>query len=305
MYTSNSKFFFSKSLPHMKEAVQHPRHLRMLREAGALFMGLCLTLSAAIQPISSAMAAPTPSSKSATTSAAAADKTASPSLAANPRSVELNERGVQAAQAKNMRLAEDLFKKSLEADPNNLTAVFNLTGMLLTLQKEAQAVKLLEDYTKRFPEDAGLMARLGDAYFASKSPTIAKLSYEKALKIDPKVEDVPLRLATIYSLEGNLSGAEAMLLKASETNPKDPQVLANLSAILLAQGKTDLAIGAARRAIQLKPTKEVYVTLGTAYERSHDLDNALVALKRAKDLGDNSKELAEKIDQLEQIKEKS
>lgn len=218
----------------------------------------------------------------------------------NPHSLELNERGVAAVQARNTKLAEDLFRQALAADDKNLTAVFNLAGMLLTNQKEDQAVKLLEDYVARYPSDAGLYARLGDAYFGSKNPPKARAAYERALELDPQVEGVPIKLATVYSLTNQLAKAEAMLLRAAEQNPKDPQILANLSAVFLARGNTENAISTARRAIQLKPTKEVYITLGTAYELTKDYQNSLISLKRAQDLGDNRPELKQKIAEVEQ-----
>ena len=97
---------------------------------------------------------------------ASKSSSAAPTLSARAqRSLELNEQGVVAIKGRNFDRAESLFKQALEVDEKNLTAVFNLAGMYITNKKDAQAVTLLSKYAKDYPSDAGLQARLGDAYF--------------------------------------------------------------------------------------------------------------------------------------------
>jgi|GEM_PF-1597008 len=243
---------------------------------------------------------------------AAPSKEASPSNSANsaapaaepqgnPKSIEFNERGVAAVGGRDTRAAEDLFRKAVEADSKNISAVFNLSGMLLTNQKEAQAISLLESYTRDFATDAGLWARLGDAYFSTKKTTEAQRAYERAWKIDPSTPTVSAKLATIYTLSNQLSKAEKTLLDAVDQSPRDVQLLSNLSAVFLANNKADMAVSTAKRGIQLKPTRELYITLGTAYETKKDYKNSLIAFQRAKDLGDTRAELQQKIDALSKI----
>ena len=262
-----------------------------VRSAARLFLGIFVSCCAIVVSMGEVRAAPSPRD----------DKKVAEALQepqGNPKSAELNERGVAAVRAKDTRLAEELFRKALEADPKNLSAVFNLSGMLLTNQKEREAITLLETYTSDNPSDGGMWGRLGDAYFASKDVKRAQHAYEKALAIDPTLAAVPARLATVYTLTNQLEKAEQILYVAVEQNPRDSQLLANLSSVFLANGKTDKAISAAKRAIQLKPTKELYVTLGTAYEIMQDLPNSLIAFQRARDLGDTRSELDAKIEAL-------
>ncbi len=54
----------------------------------------------------------------------------------------------------------------------------------------------------------------------------------------------------------------------------------------------------AKRALQIKPTKELYVTLGSAYEALKDVKNSVIAFERARDMGDNSTELKAKLETL-------
>lgn len=228
----------------------------------------------------------------------AADKPKKELYAADPKSLELNEKGVSAAKIKDGKLAEELFRQSLAADQNNLTAAYNLAGMYLTNQKEGLATTLLEEYTKKFPDDAGLQARLGDAYFATKLPQKAAQAYERALTLEPNYEGVPAKLATVYLLSNKPKEAEAMLLKAVELEPKNAKYLLNLSNVFLLNGKNDQAISTARRALHVKPSSEIYVTLGSAYESMNDKKNALISYQRAIDLGDSRPELLNKVEGL-------
>jgi tetratricopeptide (TPR) repeat protein len=86
---------------------------------------------------------------------------------------------------------------------------------------------------------------------------------------------------------------------AVDQNPKDFNTLASYSSLLLGNGKAEDAIGAAKRSLQIKPSSEAYITLGTAYEIKGDFKNSLISFQRAADLGDTRKELKEKIALLE------
>jgi predicted Zn-dependent protease len=221
--------------------------------------------------------------------------------ATNAKSLELNERGVAAQKAKDYKTAEDLFHKAMTTDRYNITAVFNLAGIYLITQKEAKAVSLLESYTSQYKNDAGLFVRLGDAYFASKRIPDALKAYESAYKLAPKYLGLASKMATLYGLLNRLPEAEQMLRQAAEQEPKNGKLLGNLSAALLANKKADEAIVYAKRSLQIKPDKEVYITLGAAYESKGDTKNAVIAYQRAVDLGDQRKELKQKIEALNKL----
>lgn len=214
------------------------------------------------------------------------------------RSLELNEQGVAAIKARNFDQAESLFKRALETDSRNITAVFNLAGMYITNKKESQAISLLTKYAEEFPKDAGLHARLGDAYFSSQNPKAAIASYEKALALDPSYASLPVKLGTLYVLQNNLPKAASMYERAVKANPRDSQSLQNLSSIYLGLGKPQMAVTTAKKALQVASTPEAYVALGNAYQEMKDDKNALIAFQRAKDLGFKDPELTKVIESL-------
>ena len=220
----------------------------------------------------------------------------------NTTSLELNEQAVKAVQQKNFSHAEDLFKRALQVDDHNLTAVFNLSGMYLTNNKVNDAIRLLSNYTSsRYQGDAGLFVRLGDAHFANKEIEKACSDYETALKLAPNYVGLNFKLGTVYTLRNNFPAAEQALLAAVAQQPNDIVTISNLANLFLAEGKTESAISTAKRALQIKPSKSVYATLGNAYEIQKDFKNALIAYQRASDLGDNSPELHEKLTTLKRI----
>jgi len=215
------------------------------------------------------------------------------------RSLELNEQGVAALKTKNGQLAESLFRQSVDADRYNLTAVFNLAGMLITNKKEQEAISLLTSYTERNSQDAGLYARLGDAYFSTQNPKKAITAYEKALSIEPKYRGISARLGTLYVLENKPEKAATMFEKAVALNPRDAQSLANLGSIYLALEKPKDAASMSKKALAIEQKPETYVTLGAAYQKLKDQPQALTAFKQALKLGSKDPELPKIIQELE------
>jgi len=225
--------------------------------------------------------------------------------AQSKRSLELNEQGVAAVQRRDYVNAESLFRRALDTDDHNITAVFNLAGVYITNKKESQAIPLLTKYAQLFPKDAGLMARLGDAYFSSQDPKNAIASYEKALSLDGSYPGVAARLGTLYALQNKLDKAARMYERAVKENPRDANALQNLSNLYLGLGKPQQAIMTAKKALQISSSAEAYVTLGNSYQELKDDRNALIAFQRAKELGHKDPALGKIIQDLEERTSKS
>jgi protein O-GlcNAc transferase len=259
---------------------------------------LSLLLNLSIVSISNA--APTkPNTTKATTEKAQEDKSDKTSLVSK-ESFDLNERGVAQIKSRDFITAEETFRKALAIDPTNITAAFNYASTLLINKKEETALKLLKEYTVKAPDDAGLKARLGDAYFGTKDVKSALKNYEETYKLDPEFPEILTKLATTYLLQNRPQDAEKFYSMAAEKNPRDVKSLSNLSSLYLSNGKPDKAIAAAKKALQLQPTKEIYITLATAYEIQKDYKNSLIAFQRAADLGDNRPEVQKKIEGLKE-----
>ena len=218
----------------------------------------------------------------------------------NPRSIELNEKGVAALNANDPVLAEDYFRQAVAADKQNLTAILNLAVAYIGNKKERAAITLLEDVMKDIDNDPALFARLGEAYFSSGKAAEAAKNYSKAFQLEPTYPKAAARLGALYTLMNKNSEAVGYFEKAIELDPKDAETLNNLAAAYLGLGKTSDAVRVAKKALQVKVSSDAYVTLGSAYELMNDNPNALIAFERAILLGDSRPELAKKIELLKE-----
>jgi len=171
--------------------------------------------------------------------------------------------------------AEDVLRTLLKQDPDNETAIEQLTQLLLDEGKSADAVLLLESTTSRTPSPT-LLDLLGDAYTQTHDLTKAEAAYRKATELDPSElshtrglgqtllaeekfadaltvyqkladlmpddSDVYLRLAQIYRELHQLDHAEENLLKARQYAPGSLEVMYNEAMLYEAQGRYEDAI---------------------------------------------------------------
>lgn len=216
------------------------------------------------------------------------------------RSLEVNEEGVKLIKNRDFIGAEKMFLRALEIDRNNVTAAFNLASVFMQNKNPQKAIDLLLPYVKNNTKDAGIYARIGDAYFVSKQLKESLPNYEKAMAIDANFPGVAAKMATLYTMQGETKKAEELLKKSIEQNPKNSDLYSNLGSVLLANKKPKEAIDAIKKSLSLVPTKEAYITLGNSYKTLRDNQNALIAFKRAKDLGENSPEIDQVINELEE-----
>jgi tetratricopeptide (TPR) repeat protein len=171
--------------------------------------------------------------------------------------------------------AEDVLRTLLKQDPDNETAVEQLTQLLLDEGKSADAVLLLESTTSRTPSPT-LLDLLGDAFTQTHDLPKAEAAYRKATELDPSElshtrglgqtllaeekfadaltvyqkladlmpddSDVYLRLAQIYRELHQLDHAEENLLKARQYAPGSLEVMYNEAMLYEAQGRYEDAI---------------------------------------------------------------
>lgn len=218
-----------------------------------------------------------------------------PSSHQSQKSAQLNEEGAAFAQEAKFGKAEEVLREAVSLDPQNLSAIFNLGSVLIQVGKLKEAVELLETHSQKAETDAGLFARLGDAYFTQKNTQKAQSAYERALELDGSLPKIPARLGTIYSLNNSLNKAIDQYLVAIEQEPENVEYLSNLVNLYLATNEPQKAVSTAKRALQLKPSSQLYASLGAAYELQKEWENSLIAFQRAKDLGEKGDDVEEKI----------
>ncbi len=213
----------------------------------------------------------------------------------NPRSLALNEQGLAALKDNKPQEAEELLSQAVKVDPGNLTALYNLAGVLVFNKKKEEAIVLLEKHRVQSLNDAGLLVRYGDLLFSTGKTKEAVTQYEKAYALNKSYAGLTAKLGLTYALQSRLDESEQMYLAAAKAEPRNGDILGNLSSILLSLGKTEQAISTAKEAVQFAPKKETFVTLGSAYEAKKEFAAALDSFTRARDLGAKTAEVDEKI----------
>ena len=171
--------------------------------------------------------------------------------------------------------AEEVLRAILKSDPENESAVEQLTQLLMDEGKNDEAVALLEGITAHSPSP-GTFDLLGDAYTQAHQLPKAEQAYRKAVEIDPSEmshqrglgqtlmaeekysdalvvyekladvmpddSDIYLRMAQIYRELHQLDKAEDNLVKARQYAPGSIEVMYNEAMLYQAQGRFEDAI---------------------------------------------------------------
>ncbi|SNB44885.1 lipopolysaccharide assembly protein LapB [Geobacter sp. DSM 9736] len=191
----------------------------------------------------------------------------------------------------------------------------NVTGALIEL---TEAEKLT-------PDDPELLNYLGLAYYRKGRFEIAESKYMRALDLKHNYSDArnnlgvtymemkrwdeairefkvvtddifyrdqgsaTINLGLAYFGKGDLPKALSVLRSATSANPRDPRAHLHLGRVYLAQDKTELAIGAFKRAIDLQQGYvNAYYNLGLAYIKNMENGNAKDAFRMVMRLAPDS-----------------
>ena len=103
---------------------------------------------------------------------------------------------------------------------------------------DAQTAPLLQQL-KADPQNAALLAQVGNPYYDAKQYPAAIIYYEPSLKLQPSDTSVGTDLGTAYWYTGDADGAIAQFTKVLAIAPTKPDTLFNLG-IVKWQGKKDV-----------------------------------------------------------------
>jgi tetratricopeptide (TPR) repeat protein len=210
----------------------------------------------------------------------------------------LNLQGLTAMREEDFSTAEKFFSNAHSIDPNNTSVLYNLSTVYLISGKSSEALKLLAEGRKNFPDDAHLTSRLGDVYFTMKALVLAQKTYQRAYNLDPTLTQTALRLTTTLILLKKNKDAEKMLDGLLARSAADHRMLGAIAALYFSSGNIPKGIKTATQSLQLHPTKEVYISLGSGYQLSGDKEKALDAFTKAAAMGQPTEELKRKIQEL-------
>lgn len=186
---------------------------------------------------------------------------------------------------KEPELAEEQYKKLVEAKPDLKEAYYGLLDVYRMRGKLDLAEETLKDMNVKFPEDDSVKLLLGDFYYAKRDTDSAGENYEKLLEKHP---DSPLALyknGLTRLAQKNENEAVALFEKALEKNPSFDQALKAILNIMIRNNRVDRAIKRCEDQVSKVPDNPVYlILLGRAHGIRKEYDTARKYLNRALDL---------------------
>lgn len=193
--------------------------------------------------------------------------------------------------------AEGAFRKSIQANPDDIQSYISYGNMLRGRERFAEAGEIYGEAIDRIPEPAisdwSLFYYRGISHERSKEWPKAEADFRKALELSP---DQPLVLNYLgYSWVDkgmNLQEAMTMIRKAVELRPNDGFIVDSLGWAHYRLGEYDQAVEELERAVGLRPDDPVINDhLGDAYWKAGRKLEAQFQWRHARDFGAEGPEL--------------
>ncbi|HET9697530.1 MAG TPA: tetratricopeptide repeat protein [Terriglobales bacterium] len=150
-------------------------------------------------------------------------------------------------------LMEALARRTLENDPADFEAHYNLAAMMMSEGRTREAIRHYEEAVKIRPEHAVANNSLGAALMAKGDTQAAVPYFEQALQVRPDYFDAHYNLGLAEIGSGRLSAALEQFSAAEKLSPQDANVQANYGAALAQAGKLKEATEHLEKALALNP----------------------------------------------------
>jgi tetratricopeptide (TPR) repeat protein len=136
-------------------------------------------------------------------------------------------------------------------------------------------IEALEGMKEKYPNDPNLYLALGRLYYDQFLPVDARNNFEKALAIDPKLNEARVSLAVLYLETDETDSAKALLDEALKMDPKDSRALTKMGIVYYSEKDVAKAVYYFTRAIQSDPKcVEARYNLGLAFAEAGLLSEA-------------------------------
>jgi Flp pilus assembly protein TadD len=151
------------------------------------------------------------------------------------------------------------YKLAAEEKPTFDLAYLNMGSVLARLERYREAEEALRKALAINPELASAYNNLGRIFLERGMHEEAKTELLKATRRDPNLPEAWSNLARASIVSNDFAMARKALQEVLRLNPNDANAHWNLAIILGQEGETQTAIGHARRAAQLDPSKQQQV----------------------------------------------
>ncbi len=174
------------------------------------------------------------------------------------------------------------FRKTLTLIPDHVMALCNLGTVL---QKSGNLEEAISSYRKAIslkPDYADAHYNLGNALKEHQKLEEAIICYKNAIKLNPSNADLYCYLGNVFKEHGDLDEAIECYRKSSELNPENAGFYCNLGAAFQESGALDKAISSYKEAIKLNPNYVMaFSNLGSALQESGKPEEAITSYEKA------------------------
>jgi predicted O-linked N-acetylglucosamine transferase (SPINDLY family) len=193
--------------------------------------------------------------------------------------------GVAALQSGNPALAAKHLRTSVKVQPGFAEAHNNLGVALRQSGRHTEAIAAFRAALDARQGYVDAAFNLGIAYEAAENPVEADRAYRQALAWRANHVDAAINLGNLLRRQGRYAEALPLLEGAQRLAPERAQTNGNLALLLIDLGRQADAVRRANAAVSLAPEQSLWwKTLGMAQRLLHDIENAIVTLRKARAL---------------------
>ena len=182
--------------------------------------------------------------------------------------------------------AENLFRQIYILDPEDPRGSIGLVESYAAEGRPADAVQFAQEEAAKHPERMDLRQMLADLYVRTEKYDQAIAEFQELLALDRNPihqADLLIRLAEANQRKGDLNEALRLLQAAADANPKDTKHLLQLALLLDGTGRHDEAGSVYEQILKIQPDQPIALN-NLAYivaEKGSDPDHALELAQRA------------------------
>ncbi len=162
----------------------------------------------------------------------------------------------QAAEAPEDQLWLDPFMQEVLSLQCGLSARLQRAKALFAQQRPEQAVELLEETARRYPQSSAVWLLLGDILRQFGQPQRSEEAFAKAVRIDPESVDGWFGLGCMQAVQGRASAAAGSFRRTIRLKADHADAYVNLGHCLKEMGDTAGAADAFRAALRCRPNYE-------------------------------------------------
>ncbi len=201
-------------------------------------------------------------------------------------------RALALIQTDHLDEAKVICDQLLEADGNNVDALYALGWIALRKEEGEEALRLFGRVVERKSDHARAHNNLGTLLMTGGERAGAIRHFEAAVAAEPALTEAYGNLGSARLAEGQVDAARSAFERALELEPDDPSSLNNLASVKLRQGDLDGAVADYENVISKAPDfAEAHNNLANALRRDGRIIEALAALRRGLEANPDSANL--------------